>query len=190
MLLRMALPHKGQVCAWSECPHCKEDTSEVTFTSGSNIYIHADGWWRGGEFTTDGLFVCVCWVLWFACRLLPFGRWKLIVLNVVAQSQSQTAAWKQAKLFCTHIVGDIRATALAEYRVYKVRGIVVIFNTIARPLSHHPSHRLGWEKKQKYGIALLGWNISRLQNLKCRQMGGTWAFLMAGIVLDASRNNS
>lgn len=147
MLLRMALPHKGQVCAWSECPHCKEDTSEVTFTSGSNIYIHADGWWRGGEFTTDGLFVCVCWVLWFACRLLPFGRWKLIVLNVVAQSQSQTAAWKQAKLFCTHIVGDIRATALAEYRVYKVRGIVVIFNTIGRPLSHHPSPQTWLRKK-------------------------------------------
>lgn len=25
----MALPDKGQVCALSECPHCKEHTSEI-----------------------------------------------------------------------------------------------------------------------------------------------------------------
>lgn len=47
----------------------------------------------------------------------------------------------------SHIVRDIRATALAEYRVCKVRGIVVIFNTMGRPLSHHPSPQTWLRKK-------------------------------------------
>lgn len=152
MLLRMALPDEGQVCALSECPHRKEHWVHFrdTLTSWSNTYIHADGWQTGGELTTDGLFLCICWVLWFACRLLPFGWWKLTALycTVVAQSQPQTALWRQAKLFCTLTLSETSEQLPLQNTVCKVRGSVVIFNTTGRPLSHHPSPQTWLRKKQ------------------------------------------